>query len=338
MSIYGGIHSGCAVAAITWYLAYVGALTRDFYKGLSPNLAEMVLGWMIFALLASVCIFAHPYIRRNYHDFFELVHRIGGWASILLFWLQLIASAYSRTTPTSPMAAILAHTPIFWLLISTTLLIAYPWLRLRLRTVRAELLSPHALRLHFPYGRRRICETIRLSTSPLLETHAFACIPARDSARGFSVVISNAGDWTNRIISNAPDRIWTRGVPTVGMLHVALAFRKIVLVTTGSGIGPCLSIFAGRPDYSARIIWSTRSPIRTYGKAVVGAVLEADADAVIVDTEKDGRPDLVRLAYALYCESGAEAVLVMSNAVVTGLVVGEMKRRGVRAFAPIFDS
>ncbi len=42
---------------------------------------------------------------------------------------------------------------------------------------------------------------VKLSDSPLTEWHAFATIPDTDDAgsiNGFSVVVSNAGDWTRR--------------------------------------------------------------------------------------------------------------------------------------------
>ena len=67
-------------------------------------------------------------------------------------------------------------------------------------------------------------------------------------------------------------------------------------------------------------------------------VKEIDSDAMIIDTRKAGRPDIVRLAYELYVSSGAEAVFVISNAKLTKKVVYGMESRGVPAFGPIWDS
>ena len=85
-----------------------------------------------------------------------------------------------------------------------------------------------------------------------------------------------------------------------GVLRVALLFAPVVIVTTGSGVGPCLSLFSGRPDLRCRVLWSTRSPQATYGRDIVDSVLKADSKALIVDTKKTGRPDMVSLTYSLY--------------------------------------
>lgn len=70
----------------------------------------------------------------------------------------------------------------------------------------------------------------------------------------------------------------------------------------------------------------------------MNAVLQADRQAVIIDTKKTGHPDLVALTYALYRKIGAEAVVIISNANVTRQLVYEMETRKIAAFGPIFDS
>ena len=47
---------------------------------------------------------------------------------------------------------------------------------------------------------------------------------------------------------------------------------------------------------------------------------------------------MLRLAYAAYVESGAEAVICVSNRTVTWDLVRGLERRGIPAFGPIFDS
>ncbi|TKA62810.1 hypothetical protein B0A49_11040 [Cryomyces minteri] len=194
---------------------------------------------------------------------------------------------------------------------------------MRSRKVRPEYLSEHAIRLHFDYARVGIGYALRLSDAPLKETHSFATIANPERQNGFSVVISNAGDWTKRIIQKPPDRLWVRGTPTIGVLRVALLFECVVIVATGSGIGPCLSLFNSKPDHPVRILWSTPNPEATYGKGIIDAVLRADPNAVIVDTRKTGRVDMVSLTYSLYEEANAEAVVIISNPSVTRKVVYE---------------
>jgi hypothetical protein len=50
------------------------------------------------------------------------------------------------------------------------------------------------------------------------------------------------------------------------------------------------------------------------------------------------RPDLSALAYALYSEINAEAVVIISNPRATKELVGRLSRRGIPAYGAIFDS
>jgi ketopantoate hydroxymethyltransferase len=67
-------------------------------------------------------------------------------------------------------------------------------------------------------------------------------------------------------------------------------------------------------------------------------VEKVDPEAIVIDTDEVGRPDLVRVAWKVYKEMGAEAVFVLSNEVVTRKVVYGLEARGVPAFGPIWDS
>lgn len=132
--------------------------------------------------------------------------------------------------------------------------------------------------------------------------------------------------------------MYIRGTPTYGVLRIATLFSPVLIVATGSGIGPCLSLFRGRPDLDCRVLWSTPSPLETYGAEIVDDVRAADPKAVIIDTRKEGRPDLVRRAYEVWKREGCEAVVLISNPTVTKKVIYGLETRGVPAFAPIFDS
>ena len=118
----------------------------------------------------------------------------------------------------------------------------------------------------------------------------------RPDQPGYRLLISRAGDWTGRFIDDPPTHVWVRGVPVAApMAKVATLYERVVYVVTGSGIGPCLGqILANRVP--ARLVWSTRDPRRTYGDALVDEVEAAQPDAVIWDTTKHGKPDLLKLA------------------------------------------
>jgi hypothetical protein len=254
------------------------------------------------------------------------------WAEFGLLTDARVHQSYGRI---SPRQAVLGS-PIFWTLLVSTISIALPWVWLRKVPVTADPPTDHSVRLHFTHTNLPLCAAPRLSDNPLLEWHAFAGIPEEDG-QGFSVLVSKAGDWTSRMIKSPPSKLWVRGIPTLGVLHVAPIFRKMVLVATGSGIGPIMSLLH-KKDIPCRILWSTKDPEITYSQGVIETVRRADPEAVIINTTVYGRPDLVRLSYELYTSFGAEAVFVISNPRVTRSVVYALESRGVPTFCPIFDS
>lgn len=71
---------------------------------------------------------------------------------------------------------------------------------------------------------------------------------------------------------------------------------------------------------------------------MVEAVRERDPQAILYNTRTSGKPDMSLLTYALYKESGAEAVLVISNKRFTQQIVYDMEKRGIPAYGAIFDS
>ncbi|KAH6621954.1 hypothetical protein C7974DRAFT_414633 [Boeremia exigua] len=132
---------------------------------------------------------------------------------------------------------------------------------------------------------------------------------------------------------------WVKPHPHPGVLSLTLLYPRLIILTTGSGIGPALSSLLDRPaSQHARLVWSTRSPLTTYGPEILALVARADPHAVVLDTDARGRPDLLRVALGVWREERAEAVFVLSNERVTREVVGGLERRGVPAFGPIWDS
>lgn len=336
---YGGIHSGCGVAGVVWYCFFLGMTIFDYRRGQQIESAVMGITWIVWTLLVIILIFAHPAVRARMHNQFEVVHRFAGWSVIGLFWPQTILVAASQAkSRILPLDYVLSRAPSFWFLVLVSVLLIYPWLWVRKRCVKVERISGHCVRLHFDFA-AKACMAVKLSGNPLRENHPFACIPAADGSKRFSVIVSNAGDWTNRVIENPPKRLWVRELPMRGVLWNATMFRRVVVVATGSGIGPCLGLFNGCPSLDCRIVWSTRSPLETYGRGIIDSVFRADRNASIIDTSKLGeRPNLERSAYEMYEETAAEAVFVISNQKLTQTVVGSLRSRGVSAFGPIWDS
>lgn len=166
--------------------------------------------------------------------------------------------------------------------------------------------------------------------------HGFATI-TNPSGKGFSLIVSRAGDFTGRTIERAPTHIYVRGIPTCGVLRIATLFKSVVLVATGSGIGPCLAVILAQ-KVPCRILWTAPNPEQTFGRTIVDSVRATDPQALIWNTRTQGKPDMSMLAYKLWKESGAEAVCVISNKRFTTKIVYDMEARGIPAYGAIFDS
>ena len=335
---FGGIHSGCAVSAVAWFLLYSGLVTKEYADGNFNEPAVIAITYILVALFLSICVFAIPKFRIFSHNTFEAVHRFAGWIAVALFWVEilLVLNAQSKIPGASSLGILVAQAPAFWFLLLISIFIVLPWLRLRKVEAVPEVLSNHALRLHFNYRKVGPVVGIRITHNPMKEWHAFATIP--DSAgSSFSLIVSDAGDWTKKQIAKPSDRYWIRGIPITGVLRMAMVFRRVVVVTTGSGIGPCLSMIVSHP-MPCRILWSTPIPLQTYGESIMQMVTDADPEAIIINTRASGRPDMVALTYHLYLEAKAEAVFVISNPFLTRKVVYGMESRGIPAYGPIWDS
>lgn len=337
----GGMHSGAAMGATIWFAIFNVAIVKAYRSKYLANNREAIstITAILDVLLISIVVVAHPAIRARIHNTFEFVHRFAGWTSLGLFWalFGLLVDARMRANGnTVSIQSAVGANPIFWTLLISTISVASPWIWLRKVPVNAEHLSDHAIRLHFSYTNLPLCAAPRVSDNPLLEWHAFAGIPEEDG-QGFSILVSKAGDWTTKLIRSPPTKLWVRGIPTMGVLHIAPIFKKVILVATGSGIGPVLSLLT-KVRINCRILWSTPNPEATYSSNVIDNVCLADPAAIIINTSVSGRPDLVNQAYELYVNSGAEAIFIISNPRVTRTVVYGLESRGVPIFAPIFDS
>ncbi|MGQ4402302.1 hypothetical protein ACN6K4_003061 [Streptomyces hayashii] len=311
---FGGLHVGGALAGAAWFLT----LTLRTTDG--PLAA---VNWTLTVLLAVIVATALPPFRSRRHDAFERIHRFGGWSALALFWTHTLLTA-----PGPLSLAVLAL---------VTFSVALPWLRLRRVDVRTERPSRHVALARFDHGVTPFAgSSTAISRSPLKEWHSFANVPAPGES-GFRLTISRAGDWTGSFIDDLPSKVWTKGITTAGVANIEVLFTKVVYVATGSGIGPCLPHLLAA-QVPSRLVWATRDPRTTYGDALVDEILAVQPQAVVWDTSRDGKPDMVALAYAAYRDFGAEAVICISNKKLTWQVVHGLERRGIPAYGAIWDS
>ncbi|MFF4499694.1 hypothetical protein [Streptomyces sp. NPDC001401] len=311
---FGGLHVGGALAGSAWFLALVAT---------EPNGQSSAVGWTLMALLTVIVATALPSFRSRHHDHFEKIHRFGGWTALVLFWAHTLLSGAGPGSVT--------------VLAVVTFSVALPWLRLRKVDVRLERPSPHVVLARFDHGETPFAgSSTAISRSPLKEWHSFANVPTPGQP-GFRLTISRAGDWTGSFIDDLPKRVWVKGITTAGVANIETLFTKVVYVATGSGIGPCLPHLLAA-EVPSRLVWATRDPRTTYGDALVDEILAVQPHALVWDTSRHGKPDMVRLAYAAYRDFGAEAVICISNKKLTWQVVHGLERRGIPAYGAIWDS
>ena len=349
----GGVHSSAASCAGLWLLAANINDAVCMSAAACPNypqqsIAFKTLSWIITALFMSMIGFAYPPFRKANHNFFERWHRFAGWTMLGLFWAQVFVSVLDTTRQRSTSyGSVLLSTPSFWLLVVATSSIALSWCWLRRVPVISEVLSDHAVRLHFDYTVPVNGSFTRVSFRPLIEWHSFATIPAPEAhgpahepsqfPAGYSLMVSNAGDWTKQCIKKPPTHIWVRGVPTCGVMRIATLFNRIVVVATGSGIGPCLGHIQ-QPSCATQVLWSTRDPEKSFGPSLIDKIKSKVPEAVIWDTQKLGRPDMVTLSYNMAKSFDAEAVIVIANEKITKKIVYGLETRGIPAYGAIWDS
>jgi hypothetical protein len=201
---YGGVHIGCGISALAWYILFVVVNTWACVRRVADGSitawqwADLATTYTFLVFVLLMCISALPRLREKFHNSFERTHRFGGWCAILVIWLN--CGIHTIVDPN--------HTPLYksraiWLLAFTTFLIILPWLRIRRIPIHAQAISNREVKLTFPYAHMAYTSTSRFSTAPLTEWHAFATIPAPDGATA-SIIISAAGDWTKSLIAAPP--------------------------------------------------------------------------------------------------------------------------------------
>mgnify|MGYP004498808291 CR=1 FL=1 len=340
---YGGVHVGCALSALLWYITFVGLDTVRVVNILELGGMTTTLYIDIFtayaALLAIllVCITAIPRFRVRFHNTFEATHRFGGWAALVVLWIH---AGITTLTPDAS-TPLYAH-PSLWMLALTTTLLLVPWLRIRHVRITAHQISAREVQLTFPYVCMPYTSTIRTSTAPLTQWHAFATIPVTDTTA--KIIISKAGDWTSSIIAFPPSHLWIRHTPTLNFLTFAPLFDSLLLVATGGGISPMLSLLASpsialmrSQGRKVHVMWCATDPYALHWAFVLDAIREVDARAKIFDS-RVGRPDIAFEARWLAEKEMVEAIMVVSNPKVTKEVVDECKVRGFAAYGAVFDS
>ncbi len=200
---YGGAHSGSGTSAVAWFILYVVLATKDYVdKPTIDNRNNLILSYVIITMFSLILASAYPRFRILFHDYFEAGHRYAGWITLITFWVHNgLVSLYNAREEGIPTGLYFAKSPNFWFFCVSTSCTLLSWSRLRRYDAfpgsSFRPCNPSALQVQ---GNAALLRPQNLDQA-LLEWHAFATIPDEDEngkINGFSVVVSNAGDWTRR--------------------------------------------------------------------------------------------------------------------------------------------
>jgi hypothetical protein len=326
----GGIHAGCAAASLIW-------LSFGMLSLLSHDAAEkkqwalfLVLGGIIM-LLAVMCITAAPMVRSRYHNFFEIVHRFFGWCALLLMWMMLLlATSWGPRSAASGSQLSAIECISFGLAVSIAGLILAPWLTVRKVTVHTQILSRSIIEIKF-VGSSGPGMFGRISRHALGDWHAFALVPGGRGGSSHSMIISAIGDFTRELITGPPEKLYVRAIKFPGLPSCVLMYQRSIIIATGAGMAPYLSVLPVLSRERHRLIWVGRAFRECFGDDFCDMVF-AWPDVVLIDTTKVGRPDLLALAAENYRSFGADAVFVGSNPEGTREIVSGCRELGIPAF------
>jgi hypothetical protein len=326
----GQLHRAMAMAGMAW-LAVAAALTARS----SPAAGMASAG--VLAILAVMARTARDRVRQARHNRFELVHRLGGWAAVGILAVIVPVQAAQSLPPGASLAGLLGQ-PAVPLLATLVILVAHPWLGVRCLPAEFLTVTGKVVVVALP-GRRLPGEFVRVSREGR-EWHCFAVATTGSEGAGrYCLVIRRAGDWTERLASDiehgrTPARLWVRRMRGYGFMYHAQAYRRVLIVATGAGIGPVLPYLLGKPPVQFGCLWIGRCHRAAIGTDLVDRVL-AGGPVTLVDTS-GRRPDVgacvARVAHRF------DAVFVVSNDVVRDSVARACAALGVPWYGPTFDS
>jgi hypothetical protein len=151
------------------------------------------------------------------------------------------------------------------------------------------------------------------------------------------MVISAIGDFTRGLITGPPEKLYVRAIKFPGLPSCVLMYERSIIIATGAGMAPYLSVLPLLSRERHRLIWVGRAFRECFGEDFCDMVF-AWPDLILIDTTKVGRPDLPVLAAENYRSFGADAVFVGSNPEGTRQIVCGCRGLGIPAFGPSWDS
>jgi hypothetical protein len=333
----GGIHAGCGVSSTIWVAVALGDLLEGAEQ--STHWAVAPIAGALLAELLAMCVMAVPPVRARAHNLFEYSHRFLGWCSLLTVWVLVLVRI---GWPTARIAggqfflASASRSPELWLAALASGLVILPWVGVRKVKVCSRVPSPAVVEITFLAG-SGVGRFGRISRHVLSDWHSFALVSCGSPSTSHKMLICRAGDFTGELINAPPTRLYVRKVGYPGLPYCMSMYQRVVVIASGAGVAPYVSMLSRQYHGRCRLIWIGRAFRATFGDEFCDRVFEWP-DLLLVDTANGGRPDLVSLAVDNYHGFGADAVFIGSNPTGTRQILSGCRARGIPAFGPSWDS
>ena len=327
----GGLHVSSTVCAFLWLLI---SLAFEAH-----HLAVRITGSVILVFIITLSLTAMPIVRRRFHNTFERVHRYAGWTCLLVLVAHVVCLQLEKFSKFEPRALFNVPVIILVLIIS---IIFLPWLCVRKVSVQFHQPSKDLTVVTFPEALYPYGSITRVSFDGH-EWHAFAIALTDPCSNQHSILVAAVGDWTKTLAENyraskLPDEIWIRRIKGLGFMYSIHAYRKVLIVCTGSGIAPALPYVKDPlPTTHTHLLWIAKQHEQTYGEYIWDLVQKLTPHVTLHDTAIHGRPG-AQLVEEYFYKTDAQAVFVVSNEKFTREVTNELWKKNIPCFGALFDS
>jgi NAD(P)H-flavin reductase len=327
----GGVHVSSAVAAFFWLLISLSCEKH--------GLGARITGGLILLLIIFLSSTAISRIRRRFHNTFEYIHRYVGWTALIILVIHVIFLQLDKFDSFTVKALFNESVLV---LIFIVIIIFLPWLCVRKVFVQFKQPSKDLTIITFPRALYPYGSTTRISLDGR-EWHAFAIALTDPYTDQHSVLVAAAGDWTKGLAENyrlnkLPEHVWIRQIKGLGFMYSIHAYRKVLIVCTGSGIAPALPYIKDPiPTTHAHLLWIAKQHEHNYGDHIWNLVQKTHPRFTLHDTAINGRPG-AQLVEEHFWKTGSQAVFIVSNEKFTKEVTNALWRKGIPCFGALFDS
>eukprot|EP01094_Clydonella_sp_ATCC50884_P028990 TRINITY_DN8902_c0_g1_i1.p1 TRINITY_DN8902_c0_g1~~TRINITY_DN8902_c0_g1_i1.p1 ORF type:complete len:499 (+),score=150.33 TRINITY_DN8902_c0_g1_i1:209-1705(+) len=333
----GGLHSGSAVAGIVWLSLYVPVYAVEVpLEGAA--VAALVSACLLWLLLACMVLSALPPLRERLHNVFELLHRFAGWSAVAMLLVHVIVAS-----PLTSLRSVVL-TPHFALSLCIAVSVFYVWFLVWRCVPSVGMHHRYSTAMRITAGWPGCAGTAVRVSRNFLEWHPFgvALVAHEEANHRMTIMVARAGDWTGKLISDSEGKeqappLYVRLITAPGFMWMVRGYDRVLLVATGSGLAPQLSVLQSEACPEMHVLWVAKRHREIWPDAL--PVLESKAKTFkLYDTQESGRPDMARLIELHHERRNTQAVFVVSNKRATYNIMKELFYSGVPCFGAEFDS